>query len=126
MTTLTTLGSNKILVNKYYHWYMSIVNHRLTNQIIGGYYESHHVIPRSMGGSNRNDNLVNLTSREHFICHLLLTKFTIGKNKHSMLFALNCMRMKSCNHNNRYFNSRMYEYLKVEFSYICKDAMILK
>lgn len=37
------------------------------------YLETHHIIPRCVGGIEDN-NLVNLPAREHFICHLLLTK----------------------------------------------------
>jgi hypothetical protein len=35
------------------------------------YTEKHHIIPRSMGGSNKKENLAHLTAREHFICHWL-------------------------------------------------------
>jgi len=38
----------------------------------GIYYENHHIIPRSEGGSNRKENLVLLTAKEHYISHLLL------------------------------------------------------
>ena len=38
----------------------------------GVYYESHHIIPKCMGGSNKKDNLVLLTPKEHFIIHKLL------------------------------------------------------
>lgn len=48
------------------------------------YYESHHIIPRSMKGSNSENNLVLLTPREHFIAHWLL--FNIHKNR-SMAYA---------------------------------------
>ena len=37
------------------------------------YYENHHIIPKCINGSNDKDNLVLLTPREHFICHMLLT-----------------------------------------------------
>ena len=40
----------------------------------GVYYEKHHIIPKSLGGSNCKDNLVHLTPREHYIAHLLLWK----------------------------------------------------
>ena len=33
-----------------------------------GYYEKHHIQPKSLGGSNKKENLVRLTAREHFIC----------------------------------------------------------
>lgn len=38
------------------------------------YTESHHIVPKCMGGSNHKSNLVHLTPREHFICHWLLWK----------------------------------------------------
>lgn len=38
------------------------------------YIEKHHIIPKSMGGSNSKDNLVKLTAREHYIIHWLLYK----------------------------------------------------
>lgn len=36
--------------------------------------ETHHVIPRCMGGGNESANLVELTPEEHFVAHQLLTK----------------------------------------------------
>lgn len=36
------------------------------------YCERHHVIPKSLGGSNDASNLVWLTAREHFVAHRLL------------------------------------------------------
>lgn len=41
---------------------------------VHAYYERHHVVPRSLGGSNEADNLVWLTAREHFIAHRILYK----------------------------------------------------
>lgn len=38
------------------------------------YKETHHVIPRCLGGNNSKENLVDLTLREHFVAHKLLTK----------------------------------------------------
>jgi hypothetical protein len=40
--------------------------------VIGEYYEKHHIVPRSMGGTNSKENLVHLTAREHFLAHWLL------------------------------------------------------
>lgn len=38
------------------------------------YCECHHIILKSLGGSDSEDNLINLTAREHFIAHYLLWK----------------------------------------------------
>lgn len=60
--------------NKYKKWYDLIIENA-QNRKIDGYKERHHIIPRCMGGTNSKTNLVNLTAREHFVCHWLLTKF---------------------------------------------------
>lgn len=82
-----------------------------------GYFEKHHILPKSLGGSNDEKNLVILTAREHFICHWLLVKMynkgTIERNK--MLCALWKMRSISYNQN-RYINARAYETLRLEFA----------
>ena len=65
-----------------------------------GYVERHHILPRSMGGTNDEDNLVYLTGREHCIIHLLLAKIY---NNDSMWYALNCMTLT------RKIKSRAYE-----------------
>lgn len=99
--------------NKYEVWYYKII-FRAQNRTITGYSELHHVVPRSLGGSNDQENLVNLTAREHFICHILLTKFTTGTDKNKMIRAV--MIMKGSNKNQcRYFNSRLYEHIRVKF-----------
>jgi hypothetical protein len=54
----------------------------------GIYYENHHIIPSSLGGTNNKENIVALTAREHFICHYLLTKITINpEHKSKMIWA---------------------------------------
>jgi hypothetical protein len=58
--------------------------------------EKHHIVPRSLGGSNDESNIVRLTYREHFLAHLLLTKFTSGNDRYKMLHALGfCFYSKS-------------------------------
>lgn len=66
--------------NKYTKWYMKIISHaknRVNNA--GEYFETHHILPKCMSGTNAKTNLVSLTPREHFICHLLLTKMTTNR-----------------------------------------------
>lgn len=36
------------------------------------YHECHHIIPKSCGGTNDKDNLIDLFAKEHFIAHKLL------------------------------------------------------
>jgi hypothetical protein len=99
--------------NKYYQWYNNIVQRASLRKHISGYTEKHHIIPKSLGGSNDSDNMVVLTAREHFICHLLLPKIvTHGKEK--MLNAL--WRMLHPRHNRYKINSHTYSNAKKEFS----------
>ena len=73
--------------NKYTNWYYSIIKTALSRPV-SGYTERHHIIPKSLGGDNSGKNLVKLTAREHFICHHLLTKMTLGYEQIKMLHAL--------------------------------------
>jgi len=78
------------LPNKYTRTYYNIIN-RARARIVTGYTESHHIIPRSLGGDDSKENLVTLTAREHFVCHLLLTKMTEGLFRQKMLYAVFCL-----------------------------------
>jgi len=72
-----------------------------------GYVEQHHVIPRSLGGSDNLDNLVILTAREHFIAHYLLAKIHGGTQ---WLFV---HIIKKQHEKNGYVcNARLYEIAK--------------
>ena len=95
--------------NKYTTWYNSLIN-KAKDRIISGYTEKHHIIPSSLGGTTDNDNIVKLTAREHFICHLLLTKMTIGNARYKMNFALHMLSNANNIGNGRYIpSSRMYD-----------------
>lgn len=76
------------LQNKYTSCYFTIINRAKSRSIIDTYTEKHHIIPKSLGGSNSKENLVTLTAREHYLCHLLLPKMTVGIAKQSMWHAL--------------------------------------
>lgn len=39
---------------------------------VDGYKERHHIVPKCMGGTDDEQNLIDLTAREHFIAHKLL------------------------------------------------------
>lgn len=40
------------------------------------YHERHHIMPKCMGGTNDEENLIDLYAREHYIAHELLAKET--------------------------------------------------
>ena len=51
--------------------------------------EWHHICPTSMGGRDHPENVVLLTPREHFICHLLLFKIGNENQIYSVVCFLN-------------------------------------
>lgn len=53
--------------------YKAIVE-RARNRQCEGYTETHHIVPRCMGGTDDKSNLVELTAEEHYLCHQLLVK----------------------------------------------------
>lgn len=73
--------------SKYTKWYYNLISksHHCTST--RGYHK-HHIIPKSLGGSNDFENIAILTPREHFIAHMLLVKMTSGIYKSKMAFAL--------------------------------------
>jgi len=99
--------------NKYTLWYYNIINNARARKATG-YVEKHHIVPKSLGGTNSNENLVELTAREHFICHYLLTKMTIGLEKRSMWHATWAMaNLHNTTTQQRYkITSRIYEVIK--------------
>jgi hypothetical protein len=60
---------------KYYNKYNQIIKHykdldlKKSNEF---YTESHHIIPKSIGGTNKKDNLVRVPARVHFLLHWML------------------------------------------------------
>jgi len=104
------------LPNKYTTWYTQIINRAQSRSSIIGYSEKHHIIPKSIGGSNFKDNLVKLTAREHFICHRLLTKMTEGLSLIKMKRAVWRMTVKGADFQDRYYPcSHTYEFLRKQF-----------
>jgi hypothetical protein len=106
-------------MNKYEKYYNQIIARAKTRTNISGYYEKHHIVPKSLGGDDSDHNLVTLTAREHFICHWLLTKIhKEGESHWKMLNALRFMRAETDAHE-RYqtkITARVYETLKEEYS----------
>jgi hypothetical protein len=104
-----------MLINKHSKLYHKITSNA-KQRIIEGYTETHHIIPQSLGGTNERENLVELTAREHFICHWLLIKMTEGDERGKMLYALQGMKAEN-KFQNRYhtkITARVYEKYRLE------------
>jgi len=87
---------------------------RAKNRILIGYKETHHIIPRCMGGTNEKDNLVDLTAREHFMCHLLLTRIH-PTHKGLRLAIWNMCNIKRSYQGRYKPNGRLYEMIRTEY-----------
>lgn len=82
------------------------------------YTELHHIIPKCLGGSDDNSNLVNLTAREHFIAHKLLCKMVVDPSdfhKVSYAFWRMCVP-QSKYHKRKNMISRDYDIAKKQLS----------
>lgn len=68
--------------------YSEFIADRLTKQPVKpAYSEKHHIVPRSLGGSDSKDNLIKLSARDHYFAHCCLAK-TCGGPMWSALFAM--------------------------------------
>lgn len=76
--------------NKYTRWYYKVIakaTAELRVKTLPGQFDKHHIIPTCLGGDDKKSNLVLLTPREHYMCHLLLIKMTSGKHRSKMVYA---------------------------------------
>ena len=80
------LSYKQLIKNKYYFRYLKLAKKILEENRIYDtkHHENHHILPESFGGSK----YIAYTFREHYIAHLLLTKFTIGEDRRKMTFAV--------------------------------------
>lgn len=97
---------------KIYNSIISLAQSRVT--LVNEYTEKHHIIPRCMGGSNGGNNIVSLLAKEHYMCHLLLTK--IYPENNGLVLAFHMMLISS-SYQHR-ITSRKYKFLKERHSEI--------
>jgi hypothetical protein len=112
--------------SKYLQWYMRLMQNAKAREPLTGYVEEHHILPRSMGGSDNKENLVRLSAKEHYIAHLLLWKSKFPQPYHKkMVFAANAMSNKVSPHKQRTYkvNSRVYNSLRNDYAIHMSVAM---
>lgn len=86
-----------------------------SNRRLEGYTEKHHIIPKCLGGTDNKENLIELTAREHFLAHYLLTK--IYPLNYKLIDAFRMMGVVNYKDGQkRYINSRLYESKRILFS----------
>lgn len=96
--------------NKYTKWYFGIIDkaRARTGLVVK---EIHHILPRCMNGSDDPENLVDLTPREHFMCHLMLTKMVCDDGVRSKLAYAAWQQSRG-----KTINSKTYSYLRENLS----------
>lgn len=114
--------------SKYNIWYEKLIQNAKTRSKPHGYTERHHIIPRSLGGTNDKNNLVDLTAREHYIAHLLLwkMKFSSISNHNKMTMALHVMVNGSGNikqARSYLVPARLYEAHRKELRILLKEKL---
>lgn len=101
----------------YINVYNNIINNAkfrgLDKKMLHGYFEKHHIIPKCLGGKNKDTNYVLLTGREHVICHYLLWKSS--KSNMSLMSGYHKMVYQHTKYQDRTLKitSKQYELLRI-------------
>lgn len=104
--------------SKYARWYSLIVEGARSRET-SGYVEKHHVLPRSMGGTDEPLNLVDLTAREHFLVHWLLTKMVTGHALYKMRCAWSAFNWNKAK---RQLTSAQYALIRENLSRVSSES----
>jgi hypothetical protein len=102
-----------------YQKHYDLLIEKAKNRTITGYVERHHIIPKCIGGTNKKENLVNLTPEEHYIAHLLLAKI------YSKIPPIINAAVMMASRNNKYYGWLMAKYAKItsdRFKGVSKSA----
>lgn len=102
--------NNKVKNNHYAIKYENFIKSRIElntkRTLKKGEYEKHHIIPKSLGGSNCTSNLIKLTFREHYIAHIMLFYTYLNI---SMTTTINYMTNRE---SLKHYNSKIYKKCK--------------
>lgn len=95
----------------YINIYNKIVEYRQSNLPENSYTENHHIIPKCLGGDNSKENLVTVSTKEHYILHHLLIKIYPENTSISKAFKMLRNRLNVDRTNNPYSCIRKCEYI---------------
>ena len=99
----------------YLNHYEKLIN-RAKDRILNTRSESHHIVPRCMGGTDDNINLVDLTPEEHYTAHLLLVKIYPGNHLLIKTAAMMCVSSK--NHGTGRSKNKLFGWLRTQLAEI--------
>lgn len=99
----------------YARLYVELINYaRSDTYVREAYTESHHILPRCLGGSNDPSNLVELNLRHHFYAHRLLARI---HNNPRIQIAIAAM-------SGRHGYSKMYETDRIRHRAAMRELML--
>lgn len=96
----------------YVKHYCNLIERARNRNSLIGYSERHHILPRCLGGSDDESNLVTLTAREHFVAHQLLVKL----HPEHVGISYAAMLMTRLGQGNGRVSNRYYDWLKSRYS----------
>jgi hypothetical protein len=93
----------------YLRHYCKLIRKAENRTLPEGYTEKHHTFPKSIFG--KNNRIVVLTAREHYIAHVLLEKICIQRYGlvNDKTIKMNFAHLSMKGNNRTYFNSKLYE-----------------
>jgi hypothetical protein len=102
----------------YLKHYSKLVTRAKTRNLEEGIYcEKHHIVPKSEGGLDTEENIVKLTAREHFLAHWLLYRIDPENSSRAYSFWRMCRgRGKVVPENWIVVSSRVYEEARLAHS----------
>jgi len=104
----------------YLRIYNNIIDNRKKNVLPKTEYgENHHIIPKCMGGSDLEENIVRLSAKEHYVAHHLLYKhYKTSKLAHAWF-----MMSVTSGNQERYITAIMYENAKRAHSMVLSENL---
>lgn len=90
--------------------YNNLISKRQSTLLENQYVEKHHIVPKCLGGTDEQSNLVSLTPEEHFLAHQLLVK--IYPEHKGLKYALYMMTIGP---NGRRNNNKLYGWIKRDY-----------
>ncbi len=93
----------------YQNIYNLLIAKAQVREKVNGYKERHHIVPKSLGGSDHKSNLVELTAREHFIAHMCLALIHGGTQWYAVVRMKKQHELKE-----QKINSWLYEIARIK------------
>lgn len=107
----------------YYEYINNIIETRGRHGCGDVYHETHHITPRSLGGNNDTENLVDLFPKEHYEAHRLLA--LENPDSKPLVFAWHMMSIMNDVHGRQYsLTADEYEEARIAYVNMLKKSSI--